>query len=128
MKIRISHFTTKEIAINKTTRPTPKAVTSVSNLNTENKKQQACRRRLAKKVGFKLGSTKRREGSVKYRTNPKTKHQRKPTKLQVVRNQLSNESAYAAHPVKPRSELLEYVIQLEVNQFRHGSRHHDKNV
>lgn len=70
MKIRISHFISKNIAINKTTRPTPRSVTILNNLKYESEKPQACLKRLADKVGFKLETVRRQQGSVKHRTNP----------------------------------------------------------
>lgn len=123
MKIRVSHFQTKNIEINKVTRPEPKKAKLVLE-SAQVKKPN--RQVLAKKLGLQVVVS-RRKVSVRNKTKRVTPKQRQAeAKNRVIQKQLAKESAYASHPKRPRSQLLERIINQEVILFRkHGSRQMD---
>lgn len=122
----MSHFTTKNIAITNITRPKPVIVETDKVILVGTTRQ-----RIAAKVGIDFTNWSGRKISKGNKSVKRIKKQKplKITKLQVIQQQLEKESSYAAHPLRPRSELIERVIKFEAQLFRqHGRRKINEKV
>lgn len=105
MKVRISHFQTKQIQINETTRP------SVKTLRSEGSSFEKTLQRLAKANQSKGTKVVQRIG-----------------KAAKERKQFIDEAVYAALPEKEKSELVSYIIKVEAKRFRDASKRADQAI
>lgn len=127
MKIRISHFDTKNIALTNFTRPTPTPLYTTAAVDKKAQTKGADRNRLAQRIGLPAIFCGWRQGSGNQNKNNKkanilTKARKTPTKVKRELNLFDKESKYAARPVRPKSKILEAVIEQEIRLFRNGGR------
>lgn len=120
MKVRVSHFSTKNIEITNLTRPVPQKVTTASNTSLK-KNESNTRQSLAKKLNLdNVFCTYKVEKSTKTTpvSTPKKRENIGVTKANIERKAISVEARYAAQPRAQTSTVINNLIQLEASVFR----------
>lgn len=127
MRVRISHFETKQIEVTKQTRPTPKIVRATIENTSDNVSAVGHRERLAKKLGLKelavklglqiISNTDNKRKETKNQSSNRPDYKKLP-KLKTETQLATIEAKYAAKPVAKSSKQLESLIRLEAEVFR----------